>query len=238
MKFLIQSDNKGLPKEDFCYTLIKSINENNYLNNDNNLEYLLFNGEYSDINNCYIHSNMIPIGSVEFVKNYIKFWFDKTPKPLNIPTELLLEKFTLRKVFNGTEKDINDNCFIKSNNTIKGFTEFIYDKNKNIPKGNYQISEIIDIESEYRVFVFHDMIIGMKHYIGDYFLYPNSNLIKDMVLSWKSSPKAYTLDIGVTSNNETVIIECHDFFSVGLYGFDDLKLPYMYSHWFYEYIKK
>lgn len=58
-----------------------------------------------------------------------------------------------------------------------------------------------------------------------------------MIREYKSCPIAYTLDVGVNSNN-TFIIEVHDFFSCGLYGFSDNKiLPYMFSDWFDECVK-
>lgn len=48
----------------------------------------------------------------------------------------------------------------------------------------------------------------------------------------------YTLDVSVF-NNKTSIIEVHDFFSCGLYGFNDFRhLPFMFYRWFNEYINK
>ena len=56
------------------------------------------------------------------------------------------------------------------------------------------------------------------------------------------APVAYTLDIGVKwkeGGNETFVIECHDFYSCGLYGFSDLnKLPFMFNRWHLEHINK
>jgi hypothetical protein len=52
----------------------------------------------------------------------------------------------------------------------------------------------------------------------------------------KEAPVAYTLDVGVNKKH-TFIIEAHDFFSCGLYGFADLKLlPLMFYRWFRDYI--
>lgn len=45
----------------------------------------------------------------------------------------------------------------------------------------------------------------------------------------------YFLDVG---NSGTFVIECHDFFSCGLYGFADYsKLPHMFYKTFKEIIK-
>ena len=58
------------------------------------------------------------------------------------------------------------------------------------------------------------------------------------ILIYSNSPHAYTLDVGVTENGETVVIEVHDFFSCGLYGFLRTdKLPYMFWRWYFYYVK-
>ena len=40
---------------------------------------------------------MIPVGSIEFVSDYLSFHHNKTVLPINVPTELLDEKFAHRK---------------------------------------------------------------------------------------------------------------------------------------------
>jgi hypothetical protein len=63
----------------------------------------------------------------------------------------------------------------------------------------------------------------------------------EMIPAYKSAPVAYTLDIGIIrrlSDFDTVVIECHDFFSCGLYGFADHKVyPHMLHRWFNDYLK-
>ena len=52
-----------------------------------------------------------------------------------------------------------------------------------------------------------------------------------MIETYKpEAPVAYTLDIGVEKYRGTFIIECHRFFSCGLYGFSDhRRYPKMLS---------
>ena len=53
----------------------------------------------------------------------------------------------------------------------------------------------------------------------------------------EAAPKAWTLDVAVTTDSKTVVLECHRFFSCGLYGFSDLRrIPKMYSQTWYEMI--
>jgi hypothetical protein len=221
VEFLIQRIN-GAVVHDFSFQLIESCKYQNWVNQDNSFSYIF--------TECCYPEKVIPVGSVEFVQGYLKELFNITLKPRNIPIELMDRKFTSRNVFNGTEQDINKEYFVKSNDRIKNFIGIV----DRAPVGNYQISETIDIDSEWRCFVYKNELVGLNNYIGDFTMFPNVSLINEMIKEYKSSPIAYTLDVGVNSNN-TFIIEVHDFFSCGLYGFSDNRiLPYMFSDWFNE----
>lgn len=223
MKFLIQTIN-GKIKHDFSFTLLESIDFQNWLRNDKSFE-VCFTDEQT-------MPNYIPIGSVEFVSKYITDYYGITPKPKNIPLELIGKNWTGRTVINGTEKDIIGEKFVKSNDKIKSFTEIC----KTAPEGNYQISDLIDIESEWRAFVFEGKLVGLQNYSGKFDIFPNVDKIKAMINAYKTQPIAFTLDVAL-SNNDTVIIEVHDFFSCGLYGFSEHKiLPFMFSKWFYSFV--
>jgi len=60
----------------------------------------------------------------------------------------------------------------------------------------------------------------------------------NMIKTFKpEAPVAYTLDVGI-NNRSTFVIEVHDFFACGLYGFADLNLlPLMFYRWFKEFMK-
>lgn len=232
MKFLIQTID-GQVKHDFAFTLIESCNYHNWLNSDNTSQYILCDTIPTDTNACIpIDVNMnacVPIGSVEFVTDYLQKHYNYTPMPINIPNELLSHRFTKRTVVNGTEKDIIGNKFVKSNDKIKSFTE----ECSTAPPGNYQISDIIDIDSEWRCFVYKNKLVGLQNYSGDFCRFPSVSLINSMIEEYKSAPIAYTLDVGIGGIKGTFIIEVHDFFSCGLYGFSDHKiLPFMFRDWF------
>jgi len=224
MKFLIQTYDEKI-KHDFSFALIESIEYQNWLRNDKSFEFLLTDGATLP--------NYIPIGSVEFVSKYIADYYGLTPKPKNIPLELIGKNWTGRNVINGTEKDIVGKKFVKSNDIIKSFTEIC----NTAPIGNYQISELIEIESEWRAFIYDGKLVGLQNYSGKFDVFPNVDKIKAMINAYKSQPIAFTLDVAI-SNNDTIIIEVHDFFSCGLYGFSNKAiLPFMFSKWFYSFIK-
>lgn len=227
MKFIIQTIN-GEVKHDFSFTLIESCNYNNWIRNNNDFTYELTDEETKP--------GFIPVGSVEFVSKYLNDHHGIIPKPINIPSALLDSEFTGRYVFNGQESDLREGMkmFVKSNETIKSFTE-ITDV---APIGSYQISELINIESEWRGFVYNGELVGLQNYSGSFDVFPDVLKMKEMIKFYYNQPIAYTLDVAIDENYNTVIIEVHDFFSCGLYGFSDHKiLPFMLSKWFYSTIK-
>ena len=249
MKFLIQKVN-GEVKHDFAFTLLKAIEFHNWLHKEEVMKVKFLDYiEVSEPDDIYplqfkpFHKDYIPIGSVEFVTEFLGHFYGLTPKPINIPNELLSYEFTKRFVFNGSDKEVVGKKFIKSNDKIKGYADIVDDM-FDIPEGNYQISDVISIDSEWRAFVYQNRLVGLYNYCGEFTKFPNVGKIKEMIAAYKNAPVAYTLDIGVCDEHTyaddigTVVIECHDFFSCGLYGFADLAiLPYMFQRWIFHYIR-
>jgi hypothetical protein len=211
---------------DFCFELIEAIKYHKwYYQNKCNYNYVFSNNYNKE------YKKFIPVGSVEFVSEILKYQYNiKNIKPLNIPTPLLSEKFLKRKIFikDSNEKEINLNkkIFIKNDEIIKGEIDII-NKNEYIPEGRYIVSEMINIESEWRIFVYENKIVGCNFYLGNPIMFPDINLIKNMIETFNYE-YPYTIDVGI-SEKGTFLIECHDFFSCGLYGFSNHKiLPTMF----------
>lgn len=242
MKLLIQKIDRVVT-HDFSFTLLKSLEYHKWLNNDK-IIIKYYNSTCDD--NTFefktLHKNYTPIGSVEFVRAFAKQFYDVDIKPINVPVDLFC--FSNRIIFNGVASDVetlsNGRWFVKSNDIIKSFIDILRidsNHNWNIPKGNYQFSEEIEINSEWRAFVYNKTLVGLQNYSGDFTMFPNINRIEKMISAYKSAPNAYVLDVGVNNNN-TFVIECHSMISVGLYGFCDYKvLPYMFNAAFKELIK-
>jgi hypothetical protein len=249
MKFLIQKIN-GKITHDFSFTLLKSIEYQNWLHRDSFIKFKYFNticpdGEnfkYFEFNSS--HKNYVPVGSVEFVIVFLEKFYGLTPKPLNVPEELFDPYYSSRPIFNENNTSLkiyNDfKWFVKSNDKIKGFSEIIkLSKPYSIPEGNYQISEYINIYSEWRAFIYNGKLVGLQNYSAEFTKFPDINKIHAMIKAYKSAPVAYTLDVGIDGSNNTFVIECHDFFSCGLYGFADHRIyPQMLYKWFKNYINK
>jgi hypothetical protein len=243
--FLIQTVD-DMVVHDFSFTLIEAIKYHNwYYGRDNEKVY-----DYILQENTKLPTDehgkpykddiegIIPIGTVEFVLEYInKYYSIDNIKPINIPIELRQWKYTKRRIITNKELDEvpylpSEKCFVKSASKIKELTDTV--QYKNIPKNKeLLISELVDIESEWRAFVFNSRLVGLQNYSGDFAMFPDVELIESMINNYKMCPAAYTLDVGINNEQGTFIIEVHDFFSCGLYGFSDHRiLPKMFiSTW-------
>lgn len=226
MEFLIQTINNEII-HDFSFHLIQSIKYNNWFRGKEIMSYKL--------SETILEGNYIPIGSVEFVQEFL----GKKIIPKNIPKELQIFEYLKRNIYIGNEKDvfnIKTKMFVKSNTQIKSFTDIVY-PNTVVPNDEYLISDIINIDSEYRCFVFKNKLLDIRNYCGDFKIFPNIDTINNIIKNYKNAPIAYTLDIGV-NDKDTFIIEIHDFFSCGLYGFENYTLlPYMFDNWMFEFNK-
>lgn len=251
MKFLIQKINNQI-RHDFSFALIESARFYNWLHDDSRITLRYLNTidivEPSDIyppfdfKNYHYNQKFVPIGSVDFVNEFLAHFYGFVLKPTNVPEELF--HYASREICNGTEESfgkLNGKYFFKSNDLIKGHQGY-YDTKipAKIPDGNYQISEYItNILSEWRGFVYAGKLVGLQNYSGDFTKWPNMNVIRGMINLYKSAPIAYTLDIGISENRGTFVIECHPFVSCGLYGMSEHKiLPYMFYKCFLELIQK
>lgn len=253
MKFLIQKINNEV-RHDFAFTLLESIRFDKWLHpvhSDikvkflNTVEITEPDDIYPPIEFKRYHKDYIPIGSVEFVTQHLQHFYGLSPKPRNVPEVLF--PFAGREIFNGNHlvmENAAGDYFVKSNDTIKGFAEFIGFNCREmfpytIPVGNYQYSQKIDVYSEWRTFIYEGKIVGLQNYSGEFSMFPDYSEIEKMVDVYEKSeeaPIAYTLDVCVNVHG-TFVMECHDFFSCGLYGFNEHKfLPQMFARWFWLYV--
>ena len=248
MKFVIQKIENQI-RHDFSFTLHEAVRFHNWLGHGHERMIIRYvNCDYGSnsiletpIFKKY-HRTYIPIGSVEFVTQHLETFHRLTPKPINVPPQLY--RFAQREIFNGTNMDLENlegKWFVKSNDKIKGITRMIDGPDiLSVPPGgneNFQISEYINIDSEWRAFVYKGKLAGLQHYVGEFTLFPNVKTIKRMIEAYKDAPIAYTLDVGVSG--VTFPIEVHDFFSCGLYGFSHHAiLPSMFGRWYTEYVNK
>jgi hypothetical protein len=252
MIFLIQSkldDNNLVPIYDWQIELINNINYQN--KNRPEEDQMIY---YTSTHHKY-PKEYIPVGSVEFVHNFMKYNNIPIPKPINIPPELfrMAEIEGLDPEIISTDKRISllNSKFIKSTTEIKHLENGIV---FGIRIGEWQITNIVDIDIEIRCFIFNGILLDIKPYSGKWWTTNFNSLdgfIKRLINIYKSAPPVYTLDIGIKKHLEKddlnyefhrdkyYIIEAHNFYSCGLYGFSFRGYyPQMLSQWYYWWLKK
>jgi hypothetical protein len=231
--FLIQTVD-GEIVHDFSWHLIQAIKYQNWFNGEEVHRYTVCGGELIKPTGSYFkEKEYIPIGSVEFVCNFINYHYGFSPKPINVPKELF--KFAGREIYNKPHigsyfKDVD--YFVKSNDKFKDKVNGIHNKKTN-PDGikkicamgsdmseppSYQFSEIIkNIVSEWRCFVYEDKLTGMYCYNGINYL--NSHVpryhsqIVPMLGALKGKYPCYTLDVAVKHKKTEDHVGCTGFSS-------------------------
>ncbi len=79
-------------------------------------------------------------------------------------------------------------------------------------------AEPVDFLSEYRGFVLHGELIGLRPYYGDPLVFPDPEIVRRAVASFDPAPAAYALDIGATADGRSLVVEINDGYSIGAYG--------------------
>lgn len=238
---------KEIRKRDYMSKFYIENSANNVLDNERNflLEQLnnfkvLYNYELiseNDIKNLNIQKDDIPVGSIQFVENFLKI----TENPIEIPKYLRTEEFLKRdyKICTWDKIPRYGVYFLKDVSKLKLFGNImnanytdIDDLFNYIPKNKYdstlvldknhlfQVSNIIDIKSEYRVYVFGGEIEQISYYNGDCTIFPDVKLINkaiNLINYHEKWLKSYTIDVAV-NNNGTCLLEIHNFTSCGLYS--------------------
>jgi hypothetical protein len=212
--------------------------QNKEENKDMNLEFeiiseLLNNSRVHSYTTCSIDNitkrnellGAIPIGSIQFVTKFLNKIYDiEQINPIEIPKCLKTPEF-LKREYDIVPYDYipeTGNWFIKDASTLKSFIHF--GNKENMPENSkehlYQISEILNVQSEYRVYIIDGKVENICNYNGEPLILPDTNLIKKANAIYSIQPdypKSYTIDVMV-SDRGTSIIEIHPFISVGLYS--------------------
>jgi len=193
----------------------------------------------------------ILIGSVEATNMFFDALDVDAPTYIGYPEEL--NEFYGRKIYKTTfgERPKEYPYFLKPANDIKLFTGSLVENDGHIDiiknwmanrpiedSLEMYISEPIDFVSEYRCFVLEQNLVGMKHYQGDFTVFPNVDVVNQIMNTYSNCPVAYTIDVGVTSTGETCIVELNDFWAIGSYGLDGNTYVIMLIRRFHEIMNK
>ena len=199
-----------------------------------------------------------PVGSVEFVVDWLNTYWGKSPSPINCPDLFDVEQIHLPTPLIPIDEIKKSfprytEFFIKSERTIKSPINGKYTINDTRLDSPFSDPVVIrpwrsDIVSEWRIFVKDGKILDIKNYSGDPFKIPERCVCEKHCKAYHllTDSPAFTLDVAVTeildvylNHTDLMIIEIHDFFSCGTYGFSDYRsYPIMLWRWFNWFIKK
>lgn len=85
------------------------------------------------------------------------------------------------------------------------------------------MSEVVEFVSEWRCFVTDGSLVGIKHYRGNPWVLPAKVDVVPMVRESMALGRAgLSVDVGVTKDGRTLLVECNDGYALGYYGLDSL----------------
>jgi hypothetical protein len=149
-----------------------------------------------------------------------------------------IESFYGRNMWPTTMKEVRyrleegRHIFIKPLKVQKAFTGFVTSGEvKDLIKtagfeDDFEIlaSDVVEFITEYRLFIHNGLIIGCKNYRGDFTKLPDFQVAQDVLNAFKNQPVAFSLDLGVTDQGQTLVVEINDFYALGAYGLP--SIPY------------
>lgn len=187
------------------------------------------------------NDKMIPVGTIDFVTKYMsKFNYCNNEVPIEIPKYLQTEEFLKRdyKICKWDEIPRHGKFFLKDASELKKYgniTDTTYmgidDLFNYVPKSKldstlalskehmYQVSSLLPIQTEYRVYVIDNEIVAITNYEGSPLNTPDIKLLQKAISLIQFNEKwlqSYTIDIAV-GRFGTALLEIHNFTSVGLY---------------------
>lgn len=187
--------------------------------------------------------NAVPVGTVRFIELFLQtFKGIKRENSIEVPAVLRTEEFLKRKYSIVPRERIprTGQWFLKDATRQKLFSykgameDFLNDEMFEPPKSEldaslrlepdhlYQVSEIVPILAEYRVYVINKKLNSLCAYAGDPLVFPDAELIRKairLINEQPDMPRSYSIDVMVT-NRGTAITEVHNFLSLGLYTVD------------------
>lgn len=88
---------------------------------------------------------------------------------------------------------------------------------------NYEVmvSEPIDICAEWRCFITYDELIDVRPYKGQYLYHYDPAVLTEMMKvfkTWEDRPMGCSMDICVTKDGRTLLVEFNDAYALGCYG--------------------
>lgn len=184
--------------------------------------------EVTDLEHLDIKDNNIFLGSIQFIHDALTKLHKPIPNLEDYPASL--NKFLKRKVWTSTINEIAAdpeawNVFVKPKGHRKKFVGRLVQSTKDLVScGDLEdnievwVSEPMQFVAEWRVFVRYGKVLGVRPYRGNWRANFDYKIIEEAVEAFENPPIAYTLDFGLTKEQEMALVEFNDGYSLGNYG--------------------
>lgn len=168
----------------------------------------------------------VVVGYVGTVRGRLRDFGITTPD-IDYPDELT--KYLGRKIWKSQINTVNNNpelwpVFVKPIEDKK-FTGVVVRSAKDLigcgscyENAECLCSEIVSFVAEWRVFVRYGRIIDVRPYKGDWRVHFDPGVIENAVKEFKTAPKGYAIDFGLTDDGRTLLVEVNDGYALGSYG--------------------
>lgn len=168
----------------------------------------------------------IIVGYVDTVRQRLYDFNIITPE-IDYPDEL--QEYLGRRVWKTKMSEVNNDptkwpVFVKPVED-KQFTGVVVNSPKDLigcgiagVNQDVYCSEAVDFKAEWRCFVRYGEILDVRPYKGDWRKHFDPNVIENAVKDFRSAPKGYAADFGITRDGRTLLVEINDGYSLGCYG--------------------
>lgn len=168
-------------------------------------------------------------GGVPYTIAALNFLGVPIPEVLDYPQSL--QKYFGRRITESTigalrQRGSSVPVFVKPKGGTKLFNGFIYAASVEdlIRLNTFEddvpiwMSEVVNFVSEYRVLVHQGLILACRHYKGDCSTFPDMNVALAASHEFTNAPVGYALDLGITDDDRTLLVEVNDAWALGSYG--------------------
>ena len=232
MKALFKVDSEGIPYNVDTFSAYQGFKELGF-------ECLFFN-KYEDLIDVDHKQEEPIVGDFEILKQRLHE-FNIEYKRIDFPAEI--GEFIGRLMFSTNIQTIKKNpkflpLFIKSLGD-KRLPGKVFLNSNDVDShindsDNFEVlcSYPVNFTSEWRVFIRHGEVLDVRPYKGDRKVHCNHQIIKDAVQTYTSAPSAYSLDFGVTDENETLLININEGCTSECYGLNpEVYARFLLTRW-------
>jgi hypothetical protein len=181
-----------------------------------------------------VEPETVTVGSVVFVRRALRT-LGVEPAPLDYPVRLT--GYLGRKVWRTTWAEVRArvdepgrSVFVKPVEQDKAFSGYLVSSFRDLIRTakwpdamRLWASEPVPFVSEWRFFVRGGRVVGVGHYKGDPFRYPDASVVRAALDDYAGdAPAAFGIDFGVVESGGTFLVEVNDGFSLGCLGLGPL----------------